>query len=412
MTLNGFTLLNQKGEVTFTRQKQTSVLDLTWLNDKALMDDRFQNWQIREELDIGSDHLPVTWEVDLDGFRPPDQEEGIFNFKEEHEEAWIAALSTIMPTHVPLSYLDDTDISESNLNIVITGFMDALSEATSRTILRKKFSAKANPWWTDELKTTLQHVRELRLELKQECAHHGQHSEEMLSKYHKANNFFKCLVKAAKKKWAMDLRPRLSWTRSGSLLTGSRGSDGTPPPRSRNPVVRWPQPPRTSASCFETPFSHPLPDTFHSDFSIPHKTTRQFTDVTDHEIDTAIRDTSNTSAPGFIKVPYWAIKWAWASHRTVMTFIYRHALRLGLHHESWKMAITVVIPKPGKPSHSVPRAYRPIQLLECMGKVLEKIVASRLMFDIGKHELVLFIQFSGRTASSCVDAGLSLTHNI
>jgi len=68
MTLNGFTLLNQKGEVTFTRQKQTSVLDLTWLNDKALMDDQFQNWQIREDLDIGSDHLPVRWEVDLDGF--------------------------------------------------------------------------------------------------------------------------------------------------------------------------------------------------------------------------------------------------------------------------------------------------------------------------------------------------------
>ena len=76
------------------------------------------------------------------------------------------------------------------------------------------------------------------------------------------------------------------------------------------------------------------------------------------------------------------------------------------------MAITVVIPKPGKPSYSVPRAYRPIQLLECMGKVLEKIVASRLMFDIGKHELVPFIQFGGCTASSCVDAGLSLTHDI
>jgi hypothetical protein len=38
----------------------------------------------------------------------------------------------------------------------------------------------------------------------------------------------------------------------------------------------------------------------------------------------------------------------------------------------------VVIPKPNKPDYSNPKAYRPIALLNCLGKVLEKLMASRL----------------------------------
>ena len=53
----------------------------------------------------------------------------------------------------------------------------------------------------------------------------------------------------------------------------------------------------------------------------------------------------------------------------------------------------MILPKLNKPSYSDLRAYRPIRLLECTGKILEKIVASRLSFDIGKHDLVLFEQF-------------------
>ena len=71
----------------------------------------------------------------------------------------------------------------------------------------------------------------------------------------------------------------------------------------------------------------------------------------------------------------------------------RLGLHLGIHHDLWNTATTVILPKLNKPSYSDLRAYRPIRLLECTGKILEKIVASRLSFDIGKHDLVLFEQF-------------------
>ncbi|KAG9125840.1 hypothetical protein FRC07_005990 [Ceratobasidium sp. 392] len=61
---------------------------------------------------------------------------------------------------------------------------------------------------------------------------------------------------------------------------------------------------------------------------------------------------------------------------------------------------------------SDPRAYRPISLLECLSKCLEKVISSRLLFDIGHYNLIPYTQFGGRDNSSCVDAGAVLVHDV
>ena len=78
----------------------------------------------------------------------------------------------------------------------------------------------------------------------------------------------------------------------------------------------------------------------------------------------------------------------------------------------WKEAKVVVIPKPDKADYSAPKAHRPISLLETMSKLLEKAIAKRFQFDLVKHELVPTIQFRGRMHSSCLDAAMTLVHNI
>ena len=39
-------------------------------------------------------------------------------------------------------------------------------------------------------------------------------------------------------------------------------------------------------------------------------------------------------------------------------------------------------------------------------------MAKHFTYDIGRYELVPFEQFGGRSAASCIDAGLSLVHDI
>jgi hypothetical protein len=46
--------------------------------------------------------------------------------------------------------------------------------------------------------------------------------------------------------------------------------------------------------------------------------------------------------------------------------------------KEWKTATGVVILKPGKTDYQLPKAYRVIALQNCLGKVIEKVVATRV----------------------------------
>ena len=44
--------------------------------------------------------------------------------------------------------------------------------------------------------------------------------------------------------------------------------------------------------------------------------------------------------------------------------------------------------------------------------LVEKIVAKRITYDCGKYDILPPEQFGGRSSSSCIDAGMSLIHDI
>jgi hypothetical protein len=71
-----------------------------------------------------------------------------------------------------------------------------------------------------------------------------------------------------------------------------------------------------------------------------------------------------------------------------------------------------VIPKPNKPDYSSVKAYRPIVLLNCLGKVLEKLMAVRLGQMVESHNLLYADQIGGRPKCSAIDAAMVLTHDI
>jgi len=60
-----------------------------------------------------------------------------------------------------------------------------------------------------------------------------------------------------------------------------------------------------------------------------------------------------------------------------ITMLFNACLLIGYFPTAWKTATTIFLPKPGK-DHRNPANYRPISLLNILGKVLEKIVARRL----------------------------------
>lgn len=94
----------------------------------------------------------------------------------------------------------------------------------------------------------------------------------------------------------------------------------------------------------------------------------------------AVRDSlfaqSGKEAPGPDGINFKALRllWRWAEERFVS--LARGCIRLGHHPRTWKTAKGILLRKQGEPTYTIAKAYRVTSLLSCLGKVVEKVVAT------------------------------------
>ncbi|KAF3799822.1 Retrovirus-related Pol polyprotein [Colletotrichum gloeosporioides] len=92
-----------------------------------------------------------------------------------------------------------------------------------------------------------------------------------------------------------------------------------------------------------------------------------------------------------------------------LTRIMNACLRLEYHPDEFKRSITVVLRKPDRTDFSLPKSWRPVALLSCLGKLLERVVAKRIQELAVKHRLIPRMQFGfpGRCTTKCIESLLS-----
>lgn len=108
--------------------------------------------------------------------------------------------------------------------------------------------------------------------------------------------------------------------------------------------------------------------------------------VTELEIQQSLRATKGSTAPGEDGLLMLVWKHLWKTLKKLIARISTASINLGYHPKRWQSARIVVLRKPGKPDYSVPGAYRPISLLNTLGKLLEAVAAKRLSRLAGKHD--------------------------
>ncbi|KAJ3520538.1 hypothetical protein NMY22_g12711 [Coprinellus aureogranulatus] len=126
----------------------------------------------------------------------------------------------------------------------------------------------------------------------------------------------------------------------------------------------------------------------------------------------ALEACSSRSAPGPDHVTWRHLK-AVLSIPDCTVLILRLAnacIDVGHWPKHFKDSLSVIIPKPNKPAYSTPKVFRPIVLLNTLGKLLEKLISKRFQFDMIKYDLVDPNQMGGVRQRSTEDAGLFLTH--
>lgn len=95
-----------------------------------------------------------------------------------------------------------------------------------------------------------------------------------------------------------------------------------------------------------------------------------------------------------------------------ITGIIKHAVRLGYHLVEWKRARGILFEKREKRDLTLVKSYRIISLLNCRGKVLEKVIAEQLS-QLSENFLKLHIGKMGARKERCaINAIASLTHKV
>ena len=253
---------------------------------------------------------------------------------------------------------------------------------------------KASPWWNATCNAAVQSLREAQTEEARKTAH----------------GKLKGTVRAAKRQWADDYIEKgqlwevTAW-RHGRRLTkvpSLQGPEGLV--HSHEEVAdilsnRFfsQNPPRVSTHFSDDPAPHP---------------TRTLTPIDKELVETLLKKAANRSALGQSGHTWILLKWAWAADPDRIFDLLSACLRAGHHPRLWKEAVVCVIPKPSRADYTLAKNFRPISLLECLGKLLEKVVVKLIYRDMTKHLLVPTSQFGGRNASSALDAGLTLLHDI
>jgi hypothetical protein len=132
------------------------------------------------------------------------------------------------------------------------------------------------------------------------------------------------------------------------------------------------------------------------------------------EIQRAIFTIIPGKAPGPDRINGIIVKKAAEVILNVFELVYATLLKAGYYPACWKSGIGVILVKLNKPDYIILKAYRVVTLLNCLGKVLKKVVAKRLSFitNTESDRLLYDNQFGGRSQRSAVDAGLLLLNYV
>jgi len=141
----------------------------------------------------------------------------------------------------------------------------------------------------------------------------------------------------------------------------------------------------------------------------PHKSAPP---LTSDEIAAALSKCSPTSAPGPDGIPYSTWKQVNKINPTILLQILSPLVLLGYHPASLKSSNGVVLDKPGKPSYESPSSFRIIVLIRTISKILERIIAARLLAAARLRGLLHPNQCGSLPGLSTYDACLTLTNDV
>jgi ribonuclease HI len=118
-----------------------------------------------------------------------------------------------------------------------------------------------------------------------------------------------------------------------------------------------------------------------------------------------------STSPGTDRSTVRLLRACWAQVGELIRRIFQRCLELNYFPAQWKLAEVAMIPKVGKTDRTSPRSWRPIALLSCIGKGLERTVARRIAWTAMTHKILSPQHGGALPKRSAADLTAAFTHD-
>lgn len=278
--------------------------------------------------------------------------------------------------------------------------LDALTRALTNAIAQStpflNFLSQSRPGFTKECKEAQQRARRLKKEWKKNP------TLETWEAFRSARNFKGTLIKKAMQNAFRKVVEEACINEKAMWKFSKWARNRTSSHQAAMPEIEGETVPSRKALRFQQAFFPDAPVTANDDlqnytYKDVYKTPEL---IGENKIYSAIDQLSSGRAPGEDNIPSEILK---ATLEIIMPHIHR---LFNLCYENsycpshFKKSITVVLRKPQKENYTKAKAYRPVALLNTLGKALEVIVAKRLNFLATTHTLLPKSHMGGRKGTS------------
>lgn len=331
------------------------------------------------------------------------------DFRKTDWEAFATALKPPTP-NLPTDKIKNVRTFDTRLKKL----MDALKKPIEEKVPKRKDCPYTKRWWTKELTQ----LRRKRNKLSNRSQRHKEEPEHPThAQYREAHALYQAEIKKSKQDcWnrlideadADDL-----WT-AHKYLTSPNSDGGA----ARIPILTTKDSTGKtnshssnkdkSTALYETFFPLPtLPDDPPNESRPPE--VEKFRPITTEQLLRIISKLRPYKAPGPDGIPNCVYMQCRDLLVPILIPLFRATFTLNYYPQAWRESTTVVLRKPEKPDYSVPKAYRPIALLNVISKLLSACVAENLNRLAERWDLLPDNHFGGRRGRTTTDSMHTLT---
>ena len=359
-----------------------------------------------------ADHLPIYTELDLPIPRAnafPTRNLRGADFKTINEN-----LQKLLAERCPPKRIRSKEELENTVNTLV----NAIQEAVDEVVPVSKPSPFVKRWWTKELteiKKTKNKLSRLSYRYRG-LLNHPTHTEFKAAAQKLSNR----IEETKKNHWTEWLEnATLSDVYMANKYANSEPSDYA---KTRIPALKvrdnttqqdsLTNDNQLKAKAFADTFFPPPPPTSNIPDSAYPKPLKGRGIFTKNDIREAVRKLKPYKAPGLDGIQNIVIQECIETMIDNLYYIYRAVLELNAYPSHWLKILTIILRKAGKTAYDVAKSYRPIGLLDTLGKLFSTLVAADLSHLTKKHHLLPATQFGGRPGRCTTDAMHLVTHKI